>query len=494
MGTLARQATLNSLFSYIGIGLGFANVVLLYPSILAADEFGLTRLLVSMAAVVAQVSQLGADNTLIRYFPYFRDPENAHRGILRLLLSVGLLGALVGSLLLFLFHPQLSRIFSDRNSLYGSYGLFLIPLVVSEIFFILLRAYSRSLRRSVPPTFLGEFLLRALQAILILYQAWRPMELATFMLLYTSVFVLTTLALLWDLWRNGHWRLGPRKVERSGRMMRSMRTYGLFTLSASLAVIVLGNLDQMMFGALLSDGMRYVAYYAVAFYFGSVIAIPARSIGLVALPMIADAWRARNMSLIAELYRRSALVQLVLGAFLFLVIQANLDGLFTLLPPEYLLGYDVVLIIALANLLNIAMGLNGGIITMSRNYRFDAMTSMLLLVLNAAANFFLIRSMGIVGAAWATFLSLATVNIVRLIFLYRKHRLWPFAWNNLWVIGIAIGTALVVSWIPSVGSMWGDLVLRTAAVAMLFWPPLLMFRMVPDLSALMVQARERLTN
>ena len=40
-----------------------------------------------------------------------------------------------------------------------------------------------------------------------------------------------------------------------------------------------------------------------------------------------------------------------------------------------------------ANLFHIALGLNGGIITMSRNYRFDAFTS-LLLVINVVANFF----------------------------------------------------------------------------------------------------------
>ena len=81
MGIIARQATLNTLLAYIGIALGFVNVVVLYPRVLQADEFGLTRLLVSIATIAAQVAQLGAENTVIRYFPYFRDPARDHRGV-----------------------------------------------------------------------------------------------------------------------------------------------------------------------------------------------------------------------------------------------------------------------------------------------------------------------------------------------------------------------------------------------------------------------------
>ncbi len=69
MGNIARQATLNTLLTYMGIGLGFVNVVLLYPKVLQSDEFGLTRLLMSIATMAAQIAQLGAENSVIRFFP-----------------------------------------------------------------------------------------------------------------------------------------------------------------------------------------------------------------------------------------------------------------------------------------------------------------------------------------------------------------------------------------------------------------------------------------
>ena len=88
MGIVARQATWNTLLTIVGMGLGFVNMALLFPRLLTPDEFGLTRLIVSIAVVAAQIAHFGGENTVIRYFPYFRDKVNGHRGLFGLALSV----------------------------------------------------------------------------------------------------------------------------------------------------------------------------------------------------------------------------------------------------------------------------------------------------------------------------------------------------------------------------------------------------------------------
>ncbi|MBK8499436.1 MAG: hypothetical protein IPL52_11635 [Flavobacteriales bacterium] len=310
MGILARQATLNTLLAYVGITLGFVNVVLLYPKVLEADQFGLTRLLLSIAIMTAQVAQLGAENTVIRYFPYFRSPERAHRGLLGMLLLFGTAMALLAMLVLGLMHSVLSDVFADRNALYGTHGLLVLPLVLAEVFFILLRSYSRSLRRTVQPTFIREFVLRVLQTLLIAVQAWKPMPFATFMVFYTVIFLVCTLALMVDLARSGHFRIGWKHRWMPRRLRLSMGTYTFYTFWGSVAGIVLGNMDQFMIGALLGkEALSQVAHYAVAFYFGSVIAAPGRALLQAAAPLLADAWKQNDWSTIAMLYRRSALVQ-----------------------------------------------------------------------------------------------------------------------------------------------------------------------------------------
>lgn len=492
MGVLARQATLNTLLAYLGIGLGFVNVVLLYPKVLAADQFGLTRLLVSLATIAAQLAQLGADNTVNRYFPYFRDPARAHRGLLGMLLLFGTATALLSMLLLGLFHGVLTDVFADRSALYADYGLLILPLVLAEVFFILLRSYSRSLRRTVQPSFIREFLLRILQTALIGLQAWKPMPFGTFMLLYTAIFLICTLALIFDLKRAGHFDLGWSQRWLPRRLRRSMATYGRFTLFASMAGVILGNMDQVMIGALLGNkALDYVAHYAVAFYFGSVIAAPARALQQAATPLLADAWKRNDHDMIDMLYRRSSFVQTLVCGFLFLVMSTSIDDVFELLPPEYAGAAEVAVVIGLAYLLTSAIGLSVGIISMSRSYRLDAWSSISMLLINAIANFFLIRSIGIMGAAYATLISLVVVNGYRTWFLWRRYKLWPFDRRTLLVALLIVVPAILLPWLPLTGDPWIDLPLRAAICAVVFWPPAYVLGLMKDMTDMIRKILDR---
>ena len=249
------------------------------------------------------MAQLGAENTVIRYFPYFRDAARKHRGALAMLLLFGLAMSLLAMLVLWAFHGTLTQVFADRSSLYGTYGLLLLPLVLAEVFFILLRSYSRSLRRTVQPTFIREFVLRALQAALIIAHWKLKLPFGTFMALYTSLFLLCTLTLVLDLKRSGHLKLGWNQRWLPRRLRTSMASYTVFTFAASVAGIILGNMDQIMIGAILGDqALTQVAHYAVAFYFGSVIAAPGRALQQVAAPMLADAWKRRDTAMVGQLY------------------------------------------------------------------------------------------------------------------------------------------------------------------------------------------------
>lgn len=249
-----------------------------------------------------------------------------------------------------------------------------------------------------------------------------------------------------------------------------MATYSAFTLSASLAGIVLGNMDQLMIGALLgANALTYVAHYAVAFYFGSVIATPARAIQQAAVPLLADAWKRRDMGTIAALYRRSSLVQLLISGYFFVLIWVGVDDLFLLLPSEYAGATDVVLVIAMAYLITSAVQLGVGIISMSRAYKLDAISSLSMLVINLVADFFLIRSMGIVGAAWATLIALVSVNIFRTWFLWRRYKLWPFDRRAVLVALLLVVLCVALPWIPLPGVPFVDIAVVGVVATVAYW-------------------------
>lgn len=207
------------------------------------------------------------------------------------------------------------------------------------------------------------------------------------------------------------------------RMRKSMVRYSLFTFASGIIGIAVGNIDQVMVGAMLPDGLSYVAFYAVAMFLASVIAIPARALLQPTIPLLAEAWKKRDNAKIRMLYHRTASIQLVVSAFILLGLWTNADALFTFLQPEYAIGKPVMFTLGIAHVIGLSTGLSAGIISTSRSYSFDALTGAVYLVLNILLDYLFLLWWGMVGAAWSTFVSVVIVVGWRVIFLHRRFGL-----------------------------------------------------------------------
>lgn len=489
MGIVARQATWNTLLTIVGMGLGFVNMALLFPRLLTPDEFGLTRLIVSIAVVAAQIAHFGGENTVIRYFPYFRDKVNGHRGLFGLALGVATVGAFIAMLVLGLFHEQFVRWFSDSSGLYQRFGLLVLPLVLAEVYLLILRGFSRSVNRSIAPVFAREFLLRVLQTLLIAAYALWEMSFTLFLLLYVGTFVLTTAMLLFDLWRAGELRLGLTNMRVGKRMRKSMVRYSLFTFASGIAGIAVGNIDQVMVGAMLPDGLSYVAFYAVAMFLASVITIPARALLQPTIPLLAEAWKKRDNAKIRMLYHRTASIQLVVSAFILLGLWTNADALFTFLQPEYAIGKPVMFILGIAHVISLSTGLSAGIISTSRSYSFDALTGAVYLVLNILLDYLFLLWWGMVGAAWSTFVSVVIIVAWRVIFLHRRFGLWPFDQMTFRALAMILVITGAFWFLPHYGTPMVDMLWRSALLTAVYWAIVHVLGLAPELEA---QARKLL--
>ena len=312
------------------------------------------------------------------------------------------------------------------------------------------------------------------------------------MLAYTSTFAFTTLVLLFDLWRAGELKLGFGHIRIPKRMGRSMMRYSAFTFGSGLASIAVGNIDQVMIGAMLHDGLAYVAYYAVAMFLASVIMVPARALVLPMLPILAQAWRKRDHTHIAMIYHRTSIIQLVIAAFLFLCLWACIDPIFTFLKPEYAVGKPILLILGITNVINLSSGLSGGIVSTSRSYWFDAVSGFLLLFLNVVFDYFFILWWGVVGAAWSSLASLLVVLGWRLLFLRKKFDLWPYDGKTILAL-IVIGVTAALIWIaPHIGPPIVDIAWRGVAISAVFWSAVHWLRIAPELGAQAMKLLRRL--
>ncbi len=483
MGIVARQASWNTLLTMVGMGLGFVNMALLFPRLLTPDEFGLTRLLVSIAVVAAQIAHLGGENTVIRYFPYFRDKANGHRGLFGLILGVATAGGLIAMLVLAVFHHRFALWFNDSSGLYQRFGMLVLPLVMAEVWLLVLRGFSRSVHRSIAPVFAREFLLRLLQTALIAAYALLDMDFTLFLWLYVASFVFTTGVLLFDLWRAGEFKLGLGRMRVGKRMRKSMVRYSAFTFASGIAGIAVGNIDQVMVGAMLHNGLSYVAFYAVAMFLAGVVTIPSRALLQPTIPLLAEAWKKHDQAKINRLYNRTSSIQLVVSAFIFLCLWVNADPLFTFLKPEYAVGKPVMYVLGIAQVINLSTGLSAGIISTSRSYWFDAVSGAVYLVLNIVLDYLFLLWWGIIGVAWSTFVSVVIVVLWRVVFLHRKFGCWPFDGMTVRALAVLLVVVAGFWFLPHYGPPVLDIAWRSMLLCVVYWALVHVLGIAPELGA-----------
>lgn len=69
MGIIIRQSIWISASSYLGILLGYVNVILLFPLFLEIDQIGSIRFIQSTSALFLQFAQVGLSAVVLRYYP-----------------------------------------------------------------------------------------------------------------------------------------------------------------------------------------------------------------------------------------------------------------------------------------------------------------------------------------------------------------------------------------------------------------------------------------
>ncbi|MEM0998452.1 MAG: oligosaccharide flippase family protein [Bacteroidota bacterium] len=490
MGIVRKQSIQSSIVSYVGAVLGFVNKVLIFTQFLTEEEVGLANILLTLGLLYATFSSLGYVNVILRFFPYFRDRERQHHGFLSWALVISTLGFLFITLNFVLLKPLIVERFSDNSPLLIEYYYYIVPLGLFSLYFQVFESYLRSLFKTVVPVLFQEVIqkLFVMASVLIYAAGWVDFE--GFVMIYVGLISSVTLLMVFYIayLRQLHLRL--RISWRFRKLNYRMLVFGGFTLLSNISVIVLFNIDSIM----LADfkGMDAVGIYTTAYYITALLLIPWRAIQKITSPLVAEYWQAGKMADMDRLYKRTSLINFVLGAFLFLGLMTNAHNLFALMPASYSGGLVVLFFIGLTRVIDMLTGLNGYILITSRLYRYDLIFNGLLVVFAVLLNWLLIPPYGISGAALATGLSVLLGNLFRLIFVWYHFKLQPFTWPMLLVL-VVTGAAFAVQMvIPRLDWVWLDLIVRGGVVVLVYGGLTLLLRVTPDANNLLRVLLKRL--
>tara|TARA_B100001121_G_C18636641_1_gene597032 strand:- start:837 stop:1343 length:507 start_codon:yes stop_codon:yes gene_type:complete len=114
------------------------------------------------------------------------------------------------------------------------------------------------------------------------------------------------------------------------------------------------------------------------------------------------------------------------------------------MKPEYALGINIIIYIALAQFIDAFTSVNTEILSSSTLYKYQTFFIFLMIGLVVSLNYLLIPIYGIKGAAISTMISLSTINIFRTIFIWIKFKIHPFENKNVAVF-ILLGAVYCVS-------------------------------------------------
>ena len=258
----------------------------------------------------------------------------------------------------------------------------------------------------------------------------------------------------------------------SKELRKEMTRLGLYSILAGGAGAIILNIDNIMVNQLLGEAQSGI--YRIAFYFGTIILIPARSIYRITSSLVAEHFKTDNIKEITTLYKLTCNNQLTIGLLLFIGIWANIDNIIHLLPPAFASGKNVILILSAGYVVEMATGINQVIIVNSKHYRYDTYFVFLLVGVTILSNYLLIPVYGIIGSAIATALTVLFANLMRFLLLYFTYHMQPYDSNILKLIVIAIIAFLPGYFIPYLGNLYLDIAVRSGIVGGLFI--LLMFK------------------
>ncbi len=478
MGIIGKQAARNSVSILLGTIIGAVNTILVLPAAFAdfPEGWGLLKVLLAYSMIFAQIFGFGAGNSFIRFSPKYKGKELSSLHTYILLLAI--FGMLVLAIIFLFSGNSLIALVNEKDA-YMMDGrlrmLFALTLIMTLTF--TLSGYIGSVMRTIYYQFLNEFVIRVFYLLMSIAYLFNWINFEQLVLLYVGSYgVILILLFINSVKHNLKWgnpKLAPEKSE--------VLRFGMFSVLDRGASIMINSLDIIMISILLD--LERVAIYTLAFYIGSVVLIPQKSLQLITNPVAAKAIANDDHDELQSVYKKSTLLQFLLGSVIFIAIWVNIDHIFSLLPEEFSNGKWVVLFIGLSKLFFMISGISGAMIVYSKHYKVNLYLNAFLVILTVITNYYLIPHWGVNGAALATAISLFLYNMAKVIFVHRAFHIQPFDTKLIVaVLGVTVLAVLGMLWNPLLINPFWSIVIKGSLFT--FFSLILSFSLSEDLRSM----------
>ncbi len=465
MGIIAKQSVWGSIYSYAGAIIGFISTGLLMPIFFQTEQVGLINILIAISIMFSQVGGLGFVGVITLLFPNFRNKEEKHNGILTLGFIFSLIGFVIVFIAFLILKPYLVQSNFEKSALLEK-NIFYVPILIFfTIFYTLFDNYNKVLYDTISGTFLKELFTRLLNLIAIVLFVLKNYNFNQFLFWYIISNILPTIVIFILIVIRKNLLLGRINIEYWRKYKKDIFKIAAVWVIAGFSGLAIMNIDKYMVNYYL--GLKAAGIYSVTFFFGVLIVMPSRALRKITSIVIADAWKKNDLKTIDIVYYKSTINQLIVALFLMAGIWINIDNIFRIIP-DYNSGRLVVIIIALANVVDMAAGISPSIISNTKYYKMGAYIMLITIVLVIILNIFLIPLFALNGAAVASLISIFISYFIRYIYIYNKFGFQPYSKQHLKVILITFIAFVSVYFILKFDNLYLDIFIRSSVLSIVF--------------------------
>lgn len=497
MGAIRKQSIISSLVIYFGFVVGLLNTYFfIKEGLFTEDQYGLTSIFMAIATMMMAFAGLSMPSYIFKFYPYYNDNLPPRKNdMLTWALLIGTIGFILVVVAGLVLKNLIVRKFGEHSPLLLSYYYWIFPLGFGLTIFSILEAYAWNLGKSILTNFLKEVQWRLFTTILIvLFITNIIKDFDLFIKLYA--FTYPGIALILFLYlvftKKINFTFKVSKVSR--RYFKKILALCSFVYAGVLIFTISKVFDSIVIASVLDDGLAKAGIFALAQIMTSVIQAPQRGIIAASIPHLSKAWKDKNMAMLQKIYQRSSINLLIFSFGIFILIALNYtEAIRTFnLKDAYLLGFSAFIFLGLTTVIELGTGVNAQIIGTSTYWTFELFSGIILLVVMLPLTYILAKQYDIIGPAIANLISITIYNIVRIIFLWKKFKLFPFTVQSAYTLLLAAVCFAICYFLFLNMHGFGGLVLRSLTFIILYAAGVIYFRLSPDTEPVLQSISKRL--
>ena len=410
---MLKSLTVLVIYKIFG-ALSFVMVSMIIGQYYGPEKLGIFSLIVALLVTGSVLSKAGLDLYILRIIPALDDNLKEISFFIKKIIRIIFFSGLATSILFFLLSDFINEyVFKSFDATYYIFGLAFVAIpfacigVLPEIFRGFGELNKYSFFRSVSQNL---FVLLLLGAGILTSVIFDPVY-----ILYLSIIVTMGLIIIYL-----HFFLKKKGVNifARGLYKKPILKYSYPMMLTSTMMVITGYVDSLMIGYYI--GEHQVGLYTACLSLSVGIIFIQNCVSVYIAPNISKLYSTKNNIEIRRLYYNSVKFSSFCSVCVFLALNMYPVFFLSLFGEDFLDVKNVLFVVTMAFLINAIFGPVGYMLNMTNNQKTNMKVMFCCLQLNIIANYLMIPVFGILGAAYATLLTMASRNLFGYYFLRTK--------------------------------------------------------------------------